>query len=234
MFVFPGGDDDARLLDEGHDHAARHGVREERRHDLVDRRQRAGDRAAARRTTGRAAQRRSRAYVIELGAGDAARLGCCRACGCDSGGRRASDGGARARGARRRARVALPRRRAPTPTPTGDQILARAKAVFRAYARPPFVAYTLVRRDTSRRRAGLREQLHAQDLVPHVRPLGARAARVARRRAYGGLEHVTVDVRRRGRSGSADRRHVRTRVFAPTPPRSPRRDRRMPRRARCR
>ena len=32
--------------------------------------------------------------------------------------------------------------------PTGAQILAQAKAVFRAPARPPFVAYTLVRRDT--------------------------------------------------------------------------------------
>ena len=31
---------------------------------------------------------------------------------------------------------------------TGEQILARAKAVFRAHVRPPFVAYTLSRRDT--------------------------------------------------------------------------------------
>jgi hypothetical protein len=31
---------------------------------------------------------------------------------------------------------------------TGEQILARAKAVSRAHARPPFVAYTLRRRDT--------------------------------------------------------------------------------------
>ena len=38
----------------------------------------------------------------------------------------------------------------PTTVPaslTGDQILARVKQVFRAYPRPPYVAYTLVRRD---------------------------------------------------------------------------------------
>lgn len=32
--------------------------------------------------------------------------------------------------------------------PSGAQILARAKEAFRAHARPPFVAYTVVRRDT--------------------------------------------------------------------------------------
>ena len=31
--------------------------------------------------------------------------------------------------------------------PSGDAILARAKAAFRAHARPPYVSYTLVRRD---------------------------------------------------------------------------------------
>jgi len=35
----------------------------------------------------------------------------------------------------------------PAPPPTGEQILGRVKAVFRAQPRPPYVGYTLTRRD---------------------------------------------------------------------------------------
>jgi hypothetical protein len=74
---------------------------------------------------------------------------------------------------------------------TGDQILARAKAVFRAYPRPPFVAYTLVRRD---RHNGEPDFANSYTLKLWCRTAdrSALARKVWNGKAYGGLENITV------------------------------------------
>jgi hypothetical protein len=75
--------------------------------------------------------------------------------------------------------------------PTGAQILAQAKAVFRAHARPPFVAYTLVRRDTD---AGVPdfENSYALKLWCRASDRSALARRAWRGAAYGSLFNVMV------------------------------------------
>jgi hypothetical protein len=91
--------------------------------------------------------------------------------------------------------AASPEPRASAPDPgaplTGDQILARAKAVFRAYPRPPFVAYTLVRRD---RHNGMPdfENSYTLKLWCRTADRSALARKAWRGKAYGDLENITV------------------------------------------
>ncbi|MDB5072557.1 MAG: hypothetical protein JWM87_3668 [Candidatus Eremiobacteraeota bacterium] len=83
----------------------------------------------------------------------------------------------------------------PAPGPpqplTGDQILARAKAVFRAYPRPPFVAYTLVRRDQHN---GEWDMVNSYTLKIWCRTAdrSALARKAWRGKAYGDLQNITV------------------------------------------
>ncbi len=78
-----------------------------------------------------------------------------------------------------------------SPPLTGDQILARAKAVFRSYPRPPYVTYTLVRRDFH---DGSPEFQNSYTLKIWCRTAdrSALARRAWRGKAYGGLENITV------------------------------------------
>ena len=83
----------------------------------------------------------------------------------------------------------------PAPGPpeplTGDQILARAKAVFRGYPRPPFIAYTLVRRDQHN---GEWDMLNSYTLKIWCRTAdrSALARKAWRGKAYGELLNITV------------------------------------------
>jgi hypothetical protein len=74
---------------------------------------------------------------------------------------------------------------------TGDQILARAKAVFRSYPRPPYVAYTLVRRD---RHDGAPDFENSYTLKIWCRTSdrSALARRAWKGKAYGDLQNITV------------------------------------------
>lgn len=74
---------------------------------------------------------------------------------------------------------------------TGDQILARVKAVFRSYPRPPYVAYTLVRRD---RHNGVPDFENSYTLKIWCRTSdrSALARRAWKGKAYGDLQNITV------------------------------------------
>jgi hypothetical protein len=74
---------------------------------------------------------------------------------------------------------------------TGDQVLARAKAVFRAYPRPPFVAYTLVRRDRHNGAPDF-ENSYTLKLWCRTSDRSALARKAWRGKAYGELENQTV------------------------------------------
>jgi hypothetical protein len=74
---------------------------------------------------------------------------------------------------------------------SGDQILARAKAVFRAYPRPPYVAYTLVRRDTHNGTPDF-ENSYTLKLWCRTADRSALTRKAWRGKAYGALENVTV------------------------------------------
>jgi hypothetical protein len=75
--------------------------------------------------------------------------------------------------------------------PTGEQILARAKAVFRAHARPPFVTYTVVRRDAH---AGAPDFENSYTLKVWCRASdrSALTRRAWRGVAYGSIGNITV------------------------------------------
>ncbi len=77
------------------------------------------------------------------------------------------------------------------PPPTGDALLARIKAVFRSYPRPPFVAYTLVRRDTH---DGAPDFANSYTLKIWCRTSdhAALARRAWHGKAHGDLEYLTV------------------------------------------
>ena len=74
---------------------------------------------------------------------------------------------------------------------TGDQILARAKAVFRAYPRPPFVTYTLVRRDRHNGAPDF-ENSYTYKIWCRTADRSALARKAWKGKAYGDLENVTV------------------------------------------
>jgi hypothetical protein len=83
----------------------------------------------------------------------------------------------------------------PAPVPavplTGDQILARAKAVFRAYRRPPFVAYTLVRRDEHNGEWDMQNS-YTLKIWCRTADRSALARKAWRGKAYGDLQNITV------------------------------------------
>jgi hypothetical protein len=74
---------------------------------------------------------------------------------------------------------------------SGDQILARVKAVFRAYPRPPYVAYTLVRRDLHNGAPDF-ENSYTLKLWCRTADRSALARKAWKGKAYGDLENVTV------------------------------------------
>jgi hypothetical protein len=74
---------------------------------------------------------------------------------------------------------------------TGDQIFARVKAVFRAYPRPPFVAYTLVRRDWHDGAPDF-ENSYTLKIWCRTTDRSALARRAWRGKAYGDLQNITV------------------------------------------
>jgi hypothetical protein len=74
---------------------------------------------------------------------------------------------------------------------TGDQILARAKAVFRAYPRPPFIAYTLVRRDQHNGAPDFQNS-YTYKVWCRTADRSALARKAWKGKAYGDLENVTV------------------------------------------
>jgi hypothetical protein len=81
---------------------------------------------------------------------------------------------------------------APSAPPlTGDQILARAKAVFRSYPRPPFIAYTLVRRDQHNGQWDM-ENSYTLKVWCRTADRSALARRAWRGKAYGELQNITV------------------------------------------
>ena len=83
---------------------------------------------------------------------------------------------------------------APNPPPaptTGEQILARAKEVFRAHARPPYVVYTLVRRDKHNGEPDF-ENSYTLKIWCRTDDRSALTRRVWKGKAYGSLQNVTV------------------------------------------
>ncbi|HTD36461.1 MAG TPA: hypothetical protein VK669_03010 [Candidatus Limnocylindrales bacterium] len=74
---------------------------------------------------------------------------------------------------------------------SGDQLLARVKAVFRAYPRPPYVAYTLIRRD---RHNGVPDFENSYTLKIWCRTSdrSALARRAWKGKAIGDLQNITV------------------------------------------
>ena len=80
---------------------------------------------------------------------------------------------------------------APDAALTGDQILARAKAAFRAHPRPPFIVYTLFRRD---RHNGIPdfENSYALKVWCRTADRSALLRRLSNGVARGELQHVTV------------------------------------------
>ncbi len=75
--------------------------------------------------------------------------------------------------------------------PTGAQILAHAKAVFRAHVRPPFVAYTLLRRDSHDGLPDL-ENSYALKVWCRTSDRSALVRHAWRGVAYGSLLNITV------------------------------------------
>jgi hypothetical protein len=74
---------------------------------------------------------------------------------------------------------------------TGDQILARVKAVFRSYPRPPYVAYTLVRRDHHNGEIDFANS-YTLKIWCRSSDRSALTRRVWKGKAYGELENITV------------------------------------------
>ncbi|HYW53211.1 MAG TPA: hypothetical protein VFF00_07435 [Candidatus Elarobacter sp.] len=73
----------------------------------------------------------------------------------------------------------------------GDQILAQAKLVFRSYPRPPFVAYTLVRRDRHNGAPDF-ENSYTLKIWCRTSDRSALARRAWNGKAYGELQNITV------------------------------------------
>jgi hypothetical protein len=74
---------------------------------------------------------------------------------------------------------------------TGDQILAQVKAVFRSYPRPPFIAYTLVRRDRHNGTPDF-ENSYTLKIWCRTADRSALARRAWNGKAYGDLQNITV------------------------------------------
>jgi hypothetical protein len=74
---------------------------------------------------------------------------------------------------------------------TGDQIFARVKSVFRSYSRPPYVAYTLERRDWHNGAPDF-ENTYTLKLWCRTADRSALARRAWRGKAYGEMQNITV------------------------------------------
>jgi hypothetical protein len=74
---------------------------------------------------------------------------------------------------------------------TGDQILARVKAVFRSYPRPRYVAYTLIRRDQHDGAPDF-ENSYTLKIWCRTSDRSALARRVWKGKAYGEMQNLTV------------------------------------------
>jgi hypothetical protein len=79
----------------------------------------------------------------------------------------------------------------PAPPLTGEQVLARAKAVFRSHARPPFVAYTLSRRDRHNDLPDF-ENSYTLKIWCRTADRSALTRRAWKGKAYGSLQNITV------------------------------------------
>jgi len=75
--------------------------------------------------------------------------------------------------------------------PTGEALLARIKAVYRAHPRPPFVAYTLVRRDTHDGAPDFADS-YTLKVWCRTHDNAALARRAWRGAAHGDLQYLTV------------------------------------------
>lgn len=81
---------------------------------------------------------------------------------------------------------------APAPLPmSGEAILGRAKAVFRAYARPPYVVYVVERRDITNRRWDF-ENSYTLKVWCRNSDGSALVRRMWNGVAYGPLQHIVV------------------------------------------
>ena len=81
---------------------------------------------------------------------------------------------------------------APAPLPmSGEQILGRAKAVFRAHARPAYIVYVLERRDAVNGEPDL-ENSYTEKVWCRTADGSALARRMWKGVAYGQLEHIIV------------------------------------------
>jgi hypothetical protein len=74
---------------------------------------------------------------------------------------------------------------------SGEQILARAKATFRGHARPPFVVYTLQRRDYHSRMIDL-ENSYTLKIWCRAADRSALTRKVWNGQPYGAMQHITV------------------------------------------
>ncbi len=99
---------------------------------------------------------------------------------------------------------------------TGDLLLARIKTAFRSHLRPPFVAYTVVRRD---RHAGVTDLDNSYTLKVWCRTAdrSALVRRAWRGKAYGDLEHETVMFDRALDPGPPTADMFEKRLFGPSP-----------------
>jgi hypothetical protein len=79
---------------------------------------------------------------------------------------------------------------APAPL-TGEQILARAKHVFRSHVRPPYVAYTIVRRDRHNEQPDF-ENSYTLKVWCRTADRSALARRAWKGKAYGSLQNIIV------------------------------------------
>jgi hypothetical protein len=74
---------------------------------------------------------------------------------------------------------------------SGDQILARVKTVFRSYPRPPYVAYTLIRRDQHDGAPDF-ENSYTLKIWCRTADRSALARRAWRGKAFGEMQNLTV------------------------------------------
>jgi hypothetical protein len=79
----------------------------------------------------------------------------------------------------------------PAPALTGEQVLARAKAVFRSHSRPPFVAYTLIRRDWHNAQPDFADS-YTLKIWCRTADRSALTRRAWKGKAYGSLQNITV------------------------------------------
>jgi hypothetical protein len=103
---------------------------------------------------------------------------------------------------------------------TGQQILARAKAVFRAHVRPPFVAYVLTRRDAHFGSPDFANS-YALKIWCRTSDRSALTRRAWNGRADGALENITVAFDGLVDPGPPDADIFERALFAPRPSGAP-------------